>query len=184
MKGTCDQHDITVDIEFDYQVKVVFVTFLNCTVDISLSKVYFLEGSHYIHDTKFGELCLTSWGRRVENICINFFGIILHICVFFHLFIYSSVCFFISESLSVMPDSLQPHRLFSPWDSPGQNAGVGSLSLLQGTFPTQGSNPGLPHCRRILYQLSQKGSPLYQYELMNTYFLLWVVMQYSLLVCL
>ena len=111
MKGACDQHDITVDIEFDYQVKVVFVTFLNCTVDISLSKVYFLEGSHYIHDTKFGELCLTSWGRRVENICIKFFGIILHICVFFHLFIYSSVCFFISESLSVMPDSLQPHGL-------------------------------------------------------------------------
>ena len=41
-----------------------------------------------------------------------------------------------------------------PWNSPGQNTGVGSLSLLQGIFPTQGSNPGLPHCRRILYQLS------------------------------
>ena len=38
-------------------------------------------------------------------------------------------------------------------NSPGQNDGVGSLSLLQGTFPTQGSNPGLPHCRWILYQL-------------------------------
>ena len=36
---------------------------------------------------------------------------------------------------------------------------VGGLSLLQGVFPTQGSNPGLPHCRRILYQLSHKGSP-------------------------
>ena len=46
-----------------------------------------------------------------------------------------------------------------PWNSPGQNGGVGSLSLLQGIFPTQGSNPGLPHCRRILYQLSHKGSP-------------------------
>ena len=44
-------------------------------------------------------------------------------------------------------------------DSPGQNTGVGSLSLLQGIFPTQGSNPGLPHCRWILYQLSHKGSP-------------------------
>ena len=43
--------------------------------------------------------------------------------------------------------------------SPGQNTGVGSLSLLQGVFPTQGLNPGLPHCRRILYQLSQKGIP-------------------------
>ena len=48
--------------------------------------------------------------------------------------------------------------LYSPWNSPGQNTGVGSLSLLQGIFPTQGSNPGLLHCRRILYQLSHKGS--------------------------
>ena len=43
-------------------------------------------------------------------------------------------------------------------DSPGQNTGVGSLSLLQGIFPTQGSNGGLPHCRRILYQLSYQES--------------------------
>ena len=51
-------------------------------------------------------------------------------------------------------------RLFvTPWDSPGQNTGVGSLSLLQGIFPTQGSNPGLAHRRWILYQLSHKGSP-------------------------
>ena len=49
---------------------------------------------------------------------------------------------------------------YSPWSSPGQNTGVGSLSLLQGIFPTQGSNPGLPHCGQILYQLSHKGSPL------------------------
>ena len=47
----------------------------------------------------------------------------------------------------------------SPWNSSGHNPGVGSLSLLQGIFPTQGSNPGLPHCRQILYQLSHKGSP-------------------------
>ena len=58
-----------------------------------------------------------------------------------------------------MSDSLQPHGLYSPWNSPGQNTGVGSLCLLQGIFPTQGSNPDLPHCRRILYQLSHKGSP-------------------------
>ena len=61
--------------------------------------------------------------------------------------------------------SLSPVGLFatswlhSPWNSPGQNTGVGSLSLLQGIFPTQGSNPGLLHCRWILYQLSHKGSP-------------------------
>ena len=49
--------------------------------------------------------------------------------------------------------------LYSRWYSPGQNTGVCSLSLLQGIFPTQESNPGLPYCRRILYQLSHKGSP-------------------------
>ena len=54
-----------------------------------------------------------------------------------------------SKSHSVVSDSLRPHRLYSPWNSPGQKSGVGSLSLLQGIFPTQGSNPGLPHCRRF-----------------------------------
>ena len=52
-----------------------------------------------------------------------------------------------------------PHGLYSPQNSPGQNTGVGSLSLLQGIFPTLGSNPGLPHSRQILYQLSHKGGP-------------------------
>ena len=50
--------------------------------------------------------------------------------------------------------------LCDPMDnSPGQNTGVGSFSLLQGIFPTQGLNPGIPHCKGILYQLSHKGSP-------------------------
>ena len=53
-----------------------------------------------------------------------------------------------------MSNSLGPHGLYSPWNSPGQNTGVGSLSLLWGIFPNQGSNPGLPHCGQILYQLS------------------------------
>ena len=97
----------------------------------------------------------------------------------------------------VVSDSLQPRGLYSPWNSPGQNTGVGSLSLLldlgnpgieprspalqansspaepqgkpilewvaipllHGIFPIQGSNPELPNCRLILYQLSHKGSP-------------------------
>ena len=58
-----------------------------------------------------------------------------------------------SESHSVVSDSLQP------WNSPCLNTRVGSLSLLQGIFPTQGSNPGLSHCRQILYRLSHKRSP-------------------------
>ena len=63
-----------------------------------------------------------------------------------------------SESRSVVSNSMQPHGLCSPWNSSGQNTGVGSQSLLQGIFPTQGSNPGLPHCKQILYQMSHKGS--------------------------
>ena len=64
-----------------------------------------------------------------------------------------------SESRSVVSDSLRPRGLYSPWDSPGHSTGEGSLSLLQEIFPTQGSNPGLPHCRRILSHLSHEGSP-------------------------
>ena len=63
------------------------------------------------------------------------------------------------ESCSVLSDSLQPHGLYRPWVSPGQNMGLGSLFLLQGIFPTQGLNLGLLHCRWILYQLSYQGSP-------------------------
>ena len=60
-----------------------------------------------------------------------------------------------SESHSLVSDSLQPHGLYSPWNFPGQNTGVGSHSLLQGVFPPHGSNPALLHCRQILYCLSQ-----------------------------
>ena len=69
---------------------------------------------------------------------------------------------------SVMCNSLQPcsfvdcklARFLCPWDSPGKNIGVGCHFLLQGTFLTQGPNPGLLHCRQILYHLSYQGSPL------------------------
>ena len=53
-----------------------------------------------------------------------------------------------------------PWTIYSPWNSPGQNTGVGSLFLLQGIFPNQGSNPGLPLHRQILYQLSHQGNPI------------------------
>ena len=64
-----------------------------------------------------------------------------------------------SESGSVVSNFLRPCGLYSPWNSPGQDTVVSSLSLLQGIFATQGWSPGLPHCRQILYQLSHKGSP-------------------------
>ena len=61
----------------------------------------------------------------------------------------------------VVPNSLRPHgpiRLLWPWDFPGKNTGVGCHFLLQGIFPTQGSNPGLLNCRQMFYHLSHQGS--------------------------
>ena len=70
----------------------------------------------------------------------------------------------LSVSCSVVPGSLRPHglqstRLFSPWDFPGKDNGVGCHFLLQGIFPAQGLNLGLLHCRQILYALTYEGSP-------------------------
>ena len=64
---------------------------------------------------------------------------------------------------SVVSDPLQPHglwpgRLLCLWDFPGRNTGVGCHFRLQGIFPTRGWNPGLLHCRRIIYHLSPQGS--------------------------
>ena len=73
-----------------------------------------------------------------------------------------------SECHSGVFDSLWPHGLYSPWNSPGHNTGLGSFSLLRGSFPTQRSNPGLPHCRQILYQLRHKGSPKWTRVLTNS----------------
>ena len=65
----------------------------------------------------------------------------------------------VCESCSVVSDSLRPHGLHSPWNSPGQNTGVGSLFLLQQIFLIQELNQGLLCCTQILYQLSYQGSP-------------------------
>ena len=62
-------------------------------------------------------------------------------------------------SNSLWPHGLSPSSLLCPWNSPGKNTGVGCHFLLQGTFPTQGSNLGLLHCRQILCCLSHRGSP-------------------------
>ena len=71
-------------------------------------------------------------------------------------------CAVLSHSVvsdSVRPRGLQPSRLLCPWDSPGKNTGVDCHAFLQGIFPTLGSNPGLLHCRQVLYHLSHQGSP-------------------------
>ena len=64
-------------------------------------------------------------------------------------------------SNSLRPYGLLPTRLLNPWDFPGKSTGVDCHFLLQGIFPTQGSNPGLPHCRQTLYPLRHQGIPRY-----------------------
>ena len=84
----------------------------------------------------------------------------VHVCMFSH-----SV---VSDSLQ--HHGLQPARLLCPWDFSGKNTGVGCHFLLQGIFPTQGSNLGFLHCRHILYHLSHQGSPfliIFFYEQYN-----------------
>ena len=61
-------------------------------------------------------------------------------------------------SNSLRPRGLEPARLLCPWASPAKSAGVGCHALFQGIFPSQGWNPGLLHCRRILYQRSPQES--------------------------
>ena len=63
-------------------------------------------------------------------------------------------------SHSLQPHELSPTRLLCPWNFPGKHTAVGCHFLLQGIFPTQGSNPGLLHCRQILYHLSHQESYL------------------------
>ena len=77
-------------------------------------------------------------------------------------------------SRSIVSDSLQPRglwptRLLHPWDSPGKRAGVACHFLLQGIFPTQGLNPGLLHCRQMLYPLSHQGSQVFLKEVSPEY---------------
>ena len=71
------------------------------------------------------------------------------------------VCFSLAESRSVMSDSLQPHGLYSPHglNSPGQNLGVGSLSLLLGIFLTAGIEPGSPALQAYSLPAWLQGSP-------------------------
>ena len=76
-------------------------------------------------------------------------------------------------SSSVVTVSLRPHGLCSPpgpsvhEDSPGKNTGVGCHALLQGIFLTEGLNPGLPHCRQILYQSVTGEFPKYSVDVLK-----------------
>ena len=82
---------------------------------------------------------------------------ILKLIVLSHLGVSDSLWLYSPLSSSV--HGICDCKLLCPWDSPGENIGVGCRSLLQGIVPTQGLNPGVLPCRQILYHLSHQGSP-------------------------
>ena len=84
------------------------------------------------------------------------------VCVCVCMYSLAKLCLTLCNPMDCSPPCSSVHGIF-----PGKNTGVGSLSLLQGIFPTQGSNPGLLHCRHIVYQLSHQGSPNFIFGLMN-----------------
>ena len=80
--------------------------------------------------------------------------------VFLFKYISFNMCVKVIQSHLTLFDPMEPTRLLCPRDSPGRNTGVGYHALLQGFFLTQGLNPGLLHCRQILYYLSHHGGVL------------------------
>ena len=113
------------------------------TPSVGLLEIHFLFHSYfpilyiiYIVRNWIESKTLWKWWKKMNQVFL--------LC---HLNIIKMIC----ESCLVVSNSLRPRGLYSPWSSPGQNSGVGSCFLSQGIFP------GLPHCRRILYQLSHQG---------------------------
>ena len=88
-------------------------------------------------------LSRSSWSR--DQIQISCTGM---------LFLVAQLCLTLCDPMNYSPPDPSVHG-----DSPGKNTGVSCHALLQGNFPTQGSNPGLLRCRQILYSLSHLGSP-------------------------
>ena len=82
------------------------------------------------------------------------FYILYHFLVNMYMCSGAQLCPTLCDPMDCSPPGSSVHG-----DSPGKNIGVGCLALLQGIFPTQGLNPGLLHCRWILYHLSHQGSP-------------------------
>ena len=124
------------------------------------------------------ETALHTWDKSHLAILYNsFYTFFNSICSCFvedfYMYVYKIFVYsFLVISFSVLPgqvasvtsNSLRPHglqstRLLCPWGFSSKNTGVGYHFLLQGFFPTQGSNSSLPHCRQILYHLSHQGSP-------------------------
>ena len=109
------------------------------------------------------QLCVVVWGvlpRAYPGVCFFIPPVILW-SVFAALFLICCCCCAVLSHVRLFVTPWTVHAKFiCPWDFPGKNTGVGCHSLLQGIFSTQGSSPGLLHCRQMLYHLSYWGSPI------------------------
>ena len=116
--------------------------------------ISFSRGSSQARDRTWvsciADRCFTVWAPREAS----------------HL--YFILYYILNYSHTILHTILQSYVLCR-WSFPGKNIGVGSLSLFQGIFPTQGSNLGLPHCRQILYCLSHQGNSIFWVN--HTFFL-------------
>ena len=101
----------------------------------------------YTHTHNRNKITLSNSIRRWD------FVNALIIYIYIYMYAYVCVCEWRWKLLNCVQLFVTPW-IYSPWNSWDQNTGVGSPSILQGIVPTQGSNPGVLHCRRILYQLS------------------------------
>ena len=129
---------------------------------IKLLWVLFSSVSHISRQCTFAG-CLMLQFTIILDIFLDCWYIVAEFCKFLSNFfrclcavfcLVSQSCLTLCDSMDYSPPGCSGHG-----DSPGKNTGVGCHALFQGTFPTQGSNPCLPHCRQILYCLSHQGSP-------------------------
>ena len=132
-----------------------------CIISLYKNAIVYLPSPTIGHQSFKG--CLTSPSCCVVVRC-NYFFLLAVQCAGSSLlcsgFLYAALCLVTQSCLTLRsPMDCSPPGFSVHGDSPGQNTGVGSHALLQGIFLTQGSNPGLLHCRQILYQPSCEGSP-------------------------
>ena len=150
-----------------YQISIIVDVFLKIFIikvfwKIKLNRVMEITTTKKKHDPQRGDFPRVIWVRTDNSrISIQVFSLYITLVLWNEVRTWISSPFLKSESESpsVLSDSLWHYGLYSSWNSLSQNTGVGSLLLLQWILPTQGSNPGLPLCRQILYRLSCKESP-------------------------
>ena len=104
-----------------------------------------IQTAVFMHNDKFN-----NYYRSNRKVCHYNGGILKHVCVR----LVAQLCLTLCDLTDCGSPGSSMHG-----DSPGKNTGVGFYVLLQGIFPTQGSKPGVPHCRQILYHPSHQGSP-------------------------